>query len=47
MRGEPLCLFMARIQFGHKGLLYRLRSRLDARAIDHEELPVTGWEPRE
>jgi predicted unusual protein kinase regulating ubiquinone biosynthesis (AarF/ABC1/UbiB family) len=43
-RGEPLCIYLARMQFGYRGLLYRLRSRVDVQAIDREELPVTGWE---
>lgn len=42
-RGVPLCALIARMQFGHRGLLYRLRSRVDVAQIDREELPATGW----
>jgi hypothetical protein len=43
-RGEPVLIYIARMQFGHRGLLYRLRAHVDVRAIDREELPATGWE---
>jgi predicted unusual protein kinase regulating ubiquinone biosynthesis (AarF/ABC1/UbiB family) len=43
-RAQPFCILIARMQFGHRGLLYRLRSRVSARAINREELPVTGWD---
>jgi aarF domain-containing kinase len=42
-RGLPVCVLIARMQLGHKGLLYRLRSRVDAKAINREEIPITGW----
>ncbi len=44
-RGTPEVVLLARMQFGSRGLLYRLRSRVDVRAIDRQELPVTGWDP--
>jgi predicted unusual protein kinase regulating ubiquinone biosynthesis (AarF/ABC1/UbiB family) len=43
-RAHPLSVLHARMQFGHKGLLYRLRAHVDVRAIDREELPVAGWD---
>jgi hypothetical protein len=43
-RGMPEVPLIARMQFGSRGLLYRLRARVDTRAIEREELPVTGWE---
>jgi len=38
-----VCILIARMQFGYLGLLYRLRSRVNARALDREEVSVTGW----
>jgi hypothetical protein len=43
-RAHPLSVLHARMQFGYKALLYRLHARVDTRAIDREELSVTGWE---
>jgi predicted unusual protein kinase regulating ubiquinone biosynthesis (AarF/ABC1/UbiB family) len=43
-RGMPEVVLIARLNFAVRGLLYRLRSRVSARAINREELPVTGWE---
>jgi predicted unusual protein kinase regulating ubiquinone biosynthesis (AarF/ABC1/UbiB family) len=43
-RGMPEVVLIARMQFGSRGLLYRLRARVDGQAIDREEVPVTGWE---
>jgi predicted unusual protein kinase regulating ubiquinone biosynthesis (AarF/ABC1/UbiB family) len=42
-RGHPLCVLIARMQFGYRGLLYRLRSRVDCRAGDAAESPAAGW----
>ena len=36
-RGEPLCVLSARMFFGLFSMLYRLRARVDLRAIGHEE----------
>jgi predicted unusual protein kinase regulating ubiquinone biosynthesis (AarF/ABC1/UbiB family) len=42
-RGQPLCVLIARMNFGSRALLYRLRARVDVRAIDREEAKVIGW----
>jgi predicted unusual protein kinase regulating ubiquinone biosynthesis (AarF/ABC1/UbiB family) len=42
-RGHPLCVLIARMQFGYRSLLYRLRARIDCRAGDAEESPAAGW----
>jgi predicted unusual protein kinase regulating ubiquinone biosynthesis (AarF/ABC1/UbiB family) len=42
-RGHPVCVLIARMQFGYRGLLYRLRARVDCRAGDAEESPAAGW----
>jgi predicted unusual protein kinase regulating ubiquinone biosynthesis (AarF/ABC1/UbiB family) len=42
-RAHPVSVLLARMQFGYRGLLYRLGSRVDVRAIDREEVAVTGW----
>jgi predicted unusual protein kinase regulating ubiquinone biosynthesis (AarF/ABC1/UbiB family) len=42
-RGMPEVVLLARVHFGLRGLLYRLRSRVDMRAINREEVAVTGW----
>jgi predicted unusual protein kinase regulating ubiquinone biosynthesis (AarF/ABC1/UbiB family) len=43
-RGHPLCVLIARMQFGYRSLLYRLRARVDCRAGDDEEVHAAGWE---
>jgi predicted unusual protein kinase regulating ubiquinone biosynthesis (AarF/ABC1/UbiB family) len=42
-RAQPLCVLIGRVQFGYRALLYRLRAQVDCRAIDREEVVVTGW----
>jgi predicted unusual protein kinase regulating ubiquinone biosynthesis (AarF/ABC1/UbiB family) len=42
-RGHPICVLIARMQLGYRGLLYRLRARVDCRAGDAEESPAAGW----
>jgi predicted unusual protein kinase regulating ubiquinone biosynthesis (AarF/ABC1/UbiB family) len=42
-RGQPLCVFIARMQFGYRGLLYHLRARVDCQAIDRQEVVAAGW----
>jgi hypothetical protein len=42
-RGQPLCVLIARMNFGSRALLYRLRARVDSRAIEREESKSTGW----
>jgi predicted unusual protein kinase regulating ubiquinone biosynthesis (AarF/ABC1/UbiB family) len=42
-RGQPLCVLIARMHFGSRALLYRLRARVNSRAIEREESIVTGW----
>jgi predicted unusual protein kinase regulating ubiquinone biosynthesis (AarF/ABC1/UbiB family) len=43
-RGEPLCVFAARMFFGLFAMLYRLRARVDRRAIGEEEARAAGEE---
>jgi hypothetical protein len=42
-RGKPLCVLMARVHLGYRAMLYRLRARVDARAIMDQEVPAAGW----
>jgi predicted unusual protein kinase regulating ubiquinone biosynthesis (AarF/ABC1/UbiB family) len=41
-RGEPLCVLIARRDFGLFSILYRLRARVDRRAIGVEEARAAG-----
>lgn len=43
-RGEPLCVFAARMFFGLFSMLYRLRARVPLRAIGEEEARAAGEE---
>jgi hypothetical protein len=43
-RGEPLCVLSARMFFGLFSMLYRLRARVDLRAIGIEEARTAGEE---
>ena len=43
-RGEPLCVLSARMFFGLFSMLYRLRRRVDRRAIGLEEARAAGEE---
>ncbi len=43
-RGEPLCVLIARVDFGLFAMLYRLRARVDMRAIGMEEARAAGEE---
>jgi predicted unusual protein kinase regulating ubiquinone biosynthesis (AarF/ABC1/UbiB family) len=43
-RGEPLCVLLARMNFGLFSMLYRLRARVDMRAIGQEEARAAGEE---
>jgi predicted unusual protein kinase regulating ubiquinone biosynthesis (AarF/ABC1/UbiB family) len=43
-RSEPLCVLIARMHFGLFAMLYRLRARVDLRAIGREEARATGEE---
>jgi aarF domain-containing kinase len=43
-RGEPLCVLLARMDFGLFSMLYRLRARVDMRAIGREEARAAGEE---
>jgi predicted unusual protein kinase regulating ubiquinone biosynthesis (AarF/ABC1/UbiB family) len=43
-RGEPLCVFIARTNFGLFSMLYRLQARVDMRAIGREEARSAGEE---
>jgi predicted unusual protein kinase regulating ubiquinone biosynthesis (AarF/ABC1/UbiB family) len=42
-RGEPLCVLMARENFGYRAMLYRLRARVDVPALDRQEIKAVGW----
>jgi predicted unusual protein kinase regulating ubiquinone biosynthesis (AarF/ABC1/UbiB family) len=42
-RGEPLCVLIARENFGYRAMLYRLRARVDVQALGREEVKATGW----
>ena len=46
-RGEPLCVLLARVDFGLFSMLYRLRARVDLRAIGLEEARAVGEEVAE
>jgi predicted unusual protein kinase regulating ubiquinone biosynthesis (AarF/ABC1/UbiB family) len=41
-RGEPLCVLLLRVDFGLFAMLYRLRARVDVRAISEEESRAAG-----
>jgi predicted unusual protein kinase regulating ubiquinone biosynthesis (AarF/ABC1/UbiB family) len=43
-RGEPLCVLLARMNFGLFAMLYRLRARVDVWAIGQEEARAAGEE---
>jgi predicted unusual protein kinase regulating ubiquinone biosynthesis (AarF/ABC1/UbiB family) len=43
-RGEPLCVLIARVDFGLFAMLYRLRARVDMRAIGMDEARAVGEE---
>jgi predicted unusual protein kinase regulating ubiquinone biosynthesis (AarF/ABC1/UbiB family) len=43
-RGEPLCVLIARMNFGLFAMLYRLRARVDMRAIGVAEARAAGEE---
>jgi hypothetical protein len=43
-RAKPCTPLIARSQFGWRSILYRLRAKLDIRAIAEEEVKITGWD---
>jgi predicted unusual protein kinase regulating ubiquinone biosynthesis (AarF/ABC1/UbiB family) len=43
-RARPCSPVMSRQQFGLRCMLYRLRAKIDIRAINEEEVKATGWD---
>lgn len=43
-RARPCTPVISRQQFGLRSLLYRLKAKIDVRAICEEEIPATGWD---
>jgi hypothetical protein len=43
-RGRPISPWVIRQQFGLHSLLYRLKAKVDVRAIAEEEVRATGWD---
>jgi hypothetical protein len=43
-RARPCSPVLSRQQFGLRSFLYRLRARIDVRAISEEEVKATGWD---
>ena len=43
-RSRPSTPAIARLNFGVRSLLYRLKANLDIRPIAEEEVKATGWD---
>src|SRR5208282_4572273 len=43
-RSRPCTPAIARYNFGARSMLYRLRAKIDIRAIVEEEVKATGWD---
>ena len=43
-RGRPSTPAFARMNFGVRSMLYRLKAKIDSRAIAEEEVKATGWD---
>jgi predicted unusual protein kinase regulating ubiquinone biosynthesis (AarF/ABC1/UbiB family) len=46
-RARPITPTISRQQFGWRSILYRLKAKIDVRAIAEEEIKATGWDRSE